>query len=144
MQKLQTETCHLLVVEPSTYSTLGVHESPPLASVVCYLVPFALLAVPSPVSPHSVKGFLPYPPQVPGSSLPKYRAVLEAPLLALQLWKSSGMAFSNTMWTTATLSASHWYKLASASFEMWYGTFSIKRASEVTLLLSLRRCIRCT
>jgi len=32
----------LLVVQPSTYSTLGVYESPPLASVVCYLVKFAL------------------------------------------------------------------------------------------------------
>jgi len=104
----------------STYSTLGVHESPPLAIVVCYLVPFALLAVPSPVSPHSVKGLLPYTytPLVPWSSLPKYRAVLEAPLLALQLWKSSGMAFSNTTWTTATLSASHWDNLASASFNV--------------------------
>ena len=70
LQKFQTETCHLLVVEPSTYSTLGAHESPPLASVVCYLVPFALLAVLSPVSPHSVKGFLPCTPLVPGSSLP--------------------------------------------------------------------------
>ena len=71
----------------STYSTLGVHESPPLAIVVCYLVPFALLAVPSPVSPHSVKGLLPYTytPLVPWSSLPKYRAVLEAPLLILLL-----------------------------------------------------------
>ena len=75
----------ILLVEPSTYSTLGVHESPPLASVICYLVPFALLLVLSPVSPHSVKGFLPYTPQVPGSSLPKYRAELEALLLALQL-----------------------------------------------------------
>ena len=33
----------------------------------------------------------------------KIRAVIEAPLLALQLWKSSGMAFSNKMWTNATL-----------------------------------------
>jgi len=32
----------------------------------------------------------------------KVRAVLEAPLLALQLWKFSWMAFSNTTWTTAS------------------------------------------
>jgi len=63
----------LPVVQPSTYSTLGVHESPPLASVVRYLVPIALLAVLSPVNPHSVKGFLPHTPQVPASFLPKYR-----------------------------------------------------------------------
>ena len=127
----------LLVVQPSIYSTLGVYGSPSLASVV----PFALLAVLSPVSPHSVKGFLPHTPLILGSSLPKYRAELEAPLLALQ---SSGMALSNTTWTTATLSASHWYKLASASFKMCYRTFSIKIASKLTLLLSLRRCIGCT
>jgi len=131
----------LLVVQPSTYSTLGVYESPSLASVVCYLVPFALLAVLSPVSPHSVKGFLPHTPLILGSSLPKYRAELEPPLLALQ---SSGMAFSNTMWTTAILSASHWYKLASTSFKKCYRTFSIKIASKLTLLLSLRRCVGCT
>ena len=37
----------------------------------------------------------------------KIRAVLEAPLLALQLWKFSWMAFTNTTWTTTTLPASH-------------------------------------